>query len=213
MFRAKENRQRLKRWQRTVAILIFIFLLISAHLPFSWAAKDKIGLDLEWRPIKGVETATPPGPKPSEPVTPCQTWQEPVTGMVFAWVPGGCFEMGTPDSEKGRDPNEGPVHKVCVDGFWMGQNEVTNAQYRRFKSGHDSKEYKGNSLNGDNQPAVYVSWFDARAFADWLSRQNSGKYTFRLPTEAEWEFACRAGTRKARFWGDDPDDACRYANV
>ena len=142
-----------------------------------------------------------------------KVWRDPVTGMEFVRVPGGCFEMGSPSGEEGRHSNEGPVHEVCVDEFWMGKFEVTNAQYRQFRSVHNSKDYKGNSLNGDNQPAVYVSWEDAKAFAKWLSEKSGGRYQFRLPTEAEWEYACRAGTSTARYWGDDPDDACGYANV
>ena len=143
---------------------------------------------------------------------PKQVWRDSVTGMEFVWIPEGCYQMGSPSGEKGRDDDdEGPVHEVCVDGFWMGKYEVTNAQFRRFRSGHDSKDYKGNSLNGNDQPAVYVSWEDAKAFAKWLT--DRGDHEFRLPTEAEWEYACRAGTKTARFWGDSPDDACAYANV
>lgn len=145
--------------------------------------------------------------------SPGETWQDPVTGMEFVWVPKGCYQMGSNSGEKGRYDDEGPVHYVCVDGVWMGKYEVTNTQYRKYKSSHNSKDYKGKSLNGNNQPAVYISWDDAKAFAKWLSRQNGGKYEFRLPTEAEWEYAARAGTRTARYWGEDPDDACRYANV
>ena len=69
-------------------------------------------------------------------LNPGEIWHEPVTGMAFVWVPGGCFEMGSPSGEAGRDPDEGPVHEVCVDGFWMGKTEVTNAQYRQFKTNH-----------------------------------------------------------------------------
>lgn len=144
---------------------------------------------------------------------PGEVWHEPVTGMAFAWVPGGCFQMGSPSVEAGRDPDEGPVHKVCVDGFWMGKTEVTNAQYRQFKIDHVSKEYRGFSLNRDDQPVVYMSWHDAKAFAKWLNERNHKRYHFRLPTEAEWEYACRAQTATARYWGDDPDKACEYANV
>ena len=97
-------------------------------------------------------------------------------------MPGGCFQMGSPSGEKDRDDDEGPVHEVCVDGFWMGKFEVTNEQYRRFKAGHDSKDYKGKSLNGGSQPAVYVSWNDATAYAQWLSGKGNG--TYRLPTES-----------------------------
>lgn len=138
-------------------------------------------------------------------------WRDRITGMEFVRVPKGCFKMGSPSGEDGRYDDEGPVHEVCVDGFWMGKCEVTNAQYRKYKPGHNSKDYEGNSLNGDTQPAVLVSWEDAKAFAQWLSEKSG--YEFRLPAEAEWEYACRAGTQTARFWGNDPDDACRYANA
>lgn len=144
---------------------------------------------------------------------PAGIWLEPVTGMEFVWVPDGCFEMGSPADEAGRDSDEGLVHEVCVDGFWMGRTEVTNAQYRRFRSDHNSRSYNGQSLSGDDQPVVNVSWHDAKDFAEWLTQQSTGLYSFRLSSEAEWEYACRAGTVTARFWGDNADEACQYANV
>ncbi|TVM15341.1 formylglycine-generating enzyme family protein [Oceanidesulfovibrio indonesiensis] len=139
------------------------------------------------------------------------TWTEPATGMEFVWVPGGCFDMGSPASEAGRYEDEGPVRNVCVDGFWLGRHEVTNAQYRRFQPEHDSGAFENHTLNNDNQPAVFVSWKDAAKYADWLSAE--GASSFRLPTETEWEYAARANTQAARFWGDSPDNACAYANV
>jgi formylglycine-generating enzyme required for sulfatase activity len=154
-------------------------------------------------PKKGLEALPKPG----------QIWREPVTGMAFVWLPAGCFGMGSPASEAGRDPDEGPVHEMCVDGFWMGKTEVTNAQYRKFNINYDSENYREYPLNADNQPVVWISWQEAKAFADWLSARSSGLYRFRLPTEAEWEYACRAGAATARFWGADPDQSCRYANV
>jgi sulfatase modifying factor 1 len=140
-------------------------------------------------------------------------WRESVTGMEFVWLYGGCFDMGSPSSERGRFSDEGPVHEVCVDGFWIGKHEVTNGQYRKFKAQHDSQSYQGHSLNNDDQPVVNVSWEDAKAFAEWLTKQYRGKNIFRLPSEAEWEFACRAGTKTSRYWGDDPDEACKHENV
>lgn len=160
-------------------------------------------------PVAAQKAAEPD--RSRKPLTIEKTWQDPTTGMEFVRVQGGCFDMGSPSGEKGRGPYEGPVHEVCLDGFYMGKYAVTNRQYRLFKPEHNSGDYEENSLNGDDQPAVEVSWEDATEYARWLSRK-AGK-TFRLPTEAEWEYAARAGTKTARFWGDDPDDACHYANV
>ena len=140
-----------------------------------------------------------------------QVWTESTSGMEFVWIPGGCYLMGSPFSEAGPYSPEGPQHEVCVDSFWMGKTEVTNAQYRRYKPAHDSGHYREISLNGDNQPAVRVSWNDAQEYILWLNR-STGKQ-FRLPTEAEWEFAARGGTTQSRYWGDDPAKACEYANV
>lgn len=138
-------------------------------------------------------------------------WTEPTTGMEFVRVVGGCFQMGSPPDEKGRDDDEGPVHEVCVDDFWMGVYEVTNQQYGMYDKNHDSKDYEGKSLNGQDQPVVGVSWIHATSYARWLSGK-SGK-AFRLPTEAEWEYAARAGTKSSRYWGNHPNGACGYANL
>jgi formylglycine-generating enzyme required for sulfatase activity len=157
--------------------------------------------------------AEEPASRGEKPIRTSKTWKEPVTGLVFAWVPGGCFLMGSPVSEKDRSGDEGPVHEVCIDGFWISQTVVTNAQFKQFQKDHDSRDYAGHSLNGDAQPAVYVSWVDANNFSQWLSGQNGGQYNFRLPTEAEWEYACRAGSEASRYWGEDATRACIYENV
>jgi formylglycine-generating enzyme required for sulfatase activity len=159
-------------------------------------------------------SVVPAQPARSEsPVRTIKTWKEPITGMEFVWIAGGCYLMGSPQAEVGRDPDEGPVHEVCLDGFWMGKTEVTNAQYRTFHKVHNSKEFQGVSLNGDPQPAAYVTWEDAESFAQWLTTKNGGKNKFRLPTEAEWEYACRAANDASRYWGDDPNKACDFENV
>lgn len=134
---------------------------------------------------------------------------EPLTTMEFEKIEGGCFQMG--DSAGGGDPNERPVHEVCLSGFYLGRYEVTNAQFKKFRADHNSGVSAEISLDGDNQPVANVSWEDASAFAEWLSKETG--QTYRLPTEAEWEFAVRSGTNWSRFWGNNAEEACSYANV
>ena len=120
-----------------------------------------------------------------------EAWADPVTGMEFVWIPNGCFQMGSPGYEKDRDSDE-RRHEVCVEGYWMGKYEVTNAQYKKFRPDHGDSD--------DKLPVNNVSWQDAIGFAAWLSEKSGMK--IRLPTEAEWEYAARAGTTTAYFWGD-----------
>lgn len=155
----------------------------------------------------------------------CTTWVEPGTGLEFVQLEGRCYQMGQSEQEKqfllreygAQDyeklyNDEGPRHEVCIDDFWLGKSEVTNRQFRLFRPEHNSLDYRGRTLNDENQPAVYVSWDDANAYAAWLSAKYPDR-TFRLPSEAEWELGCRAGTETPRFWGWDSDEACRFANV
>jgi formylglycine-generating enzyme required for sulfatase activity len=130
-------------------------------------------------------------------------------GMDMVFIKGGCFEMG--DSVGDGDANERPVHEVCVGDFSIGKYDVTNAEFRQFRPNHNSGKYDGLTLNDDRQPAVNISWEDAQAFAKWLSRKTG--QTYRLPTEAEWEYAALAGSKTNRYWGNIPEDTCKYANV
>ncbi len=131
------------------------------------------------------------------------------TGIELTWVEGGCFDMGSPPNERDRGGDES-VHQACVKGFWIGVTEISNGQFRRFKPDHDSGSYQGRPLDRNAQPAVNVSWDGAKAFTEWLSWEASTGKRFRLPTEAEWEYATRAGTATRYYWGNDIDP--RYAN-
>ena len=133
-------------------------------------------------------------------------------GMRFVLIPAGRFTMGSPSAEKGRDADETEHEVELTRPFYLSIHEVTNGQYRRFKADHDSGSFKGESLNGDTQPVVEVSHDDATAFTAWLSGQDRGR-VYRLPTESEWEFACRAGTRTARWWGEEDGGAQGRASV
>lgn len=138
-----------------------------------------------------------PTATPSPVVTPVagQEWKDPITGMEFVWIPGGCFQMGSPANEEGRLDDEGPVHHVCLEGFWMGKYEVTQAQWEQVM-GNNPSDFKG-----ETHPVGRVSWNDAQVFIQQLNILSDA--TFRLPSEAEWEYACRAGSQTAYSFGND----------
>lgn len=119
-----------------------------------------------------------------------------VGGMEFIYIKGGSYLMGSPEGE--GMPNEHPRHKVTIHGFRMGKYEVTQKQYLNVLGNNPS------TLKGDTIPVVQVSWQDAKNFC----REFSKKYgcMARLPTEAEWEYACRAGTDTKFYWGDTFSD-------
>lgn len=124
-----------------------------------------------------------------------EVWVSPSTQIQFIKIPAGCFLMG---SNKGFD-FEAPVHKVCVDSFYLGKFEVTQKQWAIFKD----KDYS--KFKGKNHPVQRVSWNDAK---DYIQKLNLAENTtqYRLPSEAEWEYAARAGTSTEFFWGDKIDN-------
>ena len=109
-------------------------------------------------------------------------------------IPGGTFIMGSPKSEKDRSSSEGPQRQVTVPSFYMGKYELTQAQYQAIMGTNPSK------FKGDNRPVEGVSWNNAVEFCKKLS-QKTGK-NYRLPSEAEWEYACRAGTTTPFCFGE-----------
>ncbi len=152
--------------------------------------------------------------------------------MVF--VRGGCYQMGSPESEAGRSGDE-RQRRVCADDVMAATTETTVAQYRVFveatnyrtdaergtgglfgdcyseKDGRDHSWRNPGFEQHDDEPVVCVSWTDAVAYVEWLAEQTGRGY--RLPTEVEWEYTARAGKTTSRYWGDDSAAACRYANV
>ena len=155
--------------------------------------------------------------------------------MKFVKIEPGEFMMGSPAGEKDRSGDEGPQHKVRITkAFYVGVHEVTRGQFAAFvqDAGYKTEAEKEgwsyawdgktwSKVNGaswkapgfeqkDDHPVVCVSWNDAVAFCEWASKKTKG--TVRLPTEAEWEFACRGGTTTAYQWGDDPDKGQGWCN-
>jgi formylglycine-generating enzyme required for sulfatase activity len=129
-------------------------------------------------------------------------------GMKFARIEAGSFIMGQGDAPphsrqewETRDADEAPAHPVKISKpFYLGIHEVTNAQYEAFDPKHKQLRGKHGSSKGDDDPVAYVAWHDAVAFCEWLAKKENRPY--RLPTEAEWEYACRAGTTTRYNLGD-----------
>lgn len=126
-------------------------------------------------------------------------------GMTFTLIPPGRFQMGSPDGEPGRRNHEGPVHPVAVrKPFYLGIYPVTQAQFERVTGRTPSAFNKGHG-GGPDHPVEQVSWDDAARFCELLGRlpdEVGNERAYRLPTEAEWEYACRGGTSTAFNCGD-----------
>ena len=120
-------------------------------------------------------------------------------GMEFVWVPGGTFEMGCGSWAGECLDDEKPVHTVRLDGFWLGKFEVTQGQWQKVMGNNPSSFKKG-----DNFPVESVSWDDCKEFLSRLNAQGSAR--FRLPTEAEWEYAARSGGKAEKYAGGDDID-------
>jgi len=154
---------------------------------------------------------------------------------VMLPIPGGEFEMGSPDNERGRKPDEGPRHKVKISPFWMARCELSWNEYELFMYPDDEKKLRAEfptedyvnkvsdavtrpskpytemsfGMGRDGYPAICMTQHSANKYCHWLSSKTG--HFYRLPTEAEWEYACRAGTRTAYSFGDDPAKLADYA--
>ncbi len=127
-------------------------------------------------------------------------------GMAFVYIPPGTFAMGSPATETGRLADETQHQVTLTTGYYIQTTEVTQEQWQAVM-GNNPSHFK---TCGANCPVETVSWEDARAFILKLNLMDRSS-TYRLPTEAEWEYACRAGTTTRYFWGEKSD--CGKANV
>jgi formylglycine-generating enzyme required for sulfatase activity len=162
------------------------------------------------------------------------------TDVVFEMlpIPGGTYKMGSPENEKGRGKDEGPQKDVTVEPFWMGKTEVTWNEFQLFMYPEEDKKIREGrqltpeqadsvkssdlvthptppyvemsfGMGTDGFPAISMTQHAANKFCQWLSARTG--HFYRLPTEAEWEYAARAGTTTAYFWGDDASKMGEYA--
>ncbi len=156
------------------------------------------------------------------------------SGIRLLLVAGGTYQAGSDRREQGRRPNEGGHKVTLLRPFYMGEREVTNAQFRQFKESHNSGSFGTFSLDLDKQPVVRVSWNEAAEFCNWLSQQegltpayqagDGGEFSlivpvgngYRLPTEGEWEYVARAAAtgKPLKYpWGQDLPIVSGTANI
>lgn len=124
------------------------------------------------------------------------------TGLEMIRVPGGSFLMGSPGDEPEREDDEGPQHEVSVPSFFMGRYPVTQAQWKAAAALPEVKQALSpdpSNFKGENRPVEQITWPDAVEFCERLAALT--KRPYRLPSEAEWEYACRAGTKTPFYFG------------
>jgi len=170
--------------------------MVFGHIPSNLARsfrEKRCGYGGWLMKITKAETEIPQTPS---------TYTEPTTGMEFVYVKGGCYQMGNTFGDiilKGARP----VHEVCVDNFWVGKYAVTQGQWQKVM-GSNPADFK----NGDNYPVEMLSWEDAQRYLRKLSE--SGGKRYRLPTEAEWEYAARSGGKEEKYSGGDDIDSVAW---
>src|SRR5712692_1257105 len=191
-----------------------------------------------WQLSFSARTPAPPRGVPAEMTPYVETIPQSDVKFEMVPIPGGTFKMGSPAGEAGRSEDEGPEHAAEIHPFWMGKTEVTwdeydvfafsNDIYRKQELGVDiTKQPEGEKIadaitrptppytdetfgfGRKGQPVINITHHAAMEYCRWLSAK-TGK-TYRLPTEAEWEYACRAGTKTAYSFGDDPKQLGDYA--
>jgi eukaryotic-like serine/threonine-protein kinase len=240
----KKNVRRRAMWCISVASAIVIFICVIAFWPRS---ESLDGTAQALQPPAEQWEAWMIGP-PARPVPkPTRPHFINSSGMAMIRIEPGEFDIGSPENEAGRKDDEVRCHVKIIQPFYLGQCEVTVAQFREFVreklhvtdaerpiSPDDIKEGRGGGGRGvdprsgaifwgpftwdrygapygDDYPVVNVSWNDAMAFCDWLSQKDGRRYS--LPTEAEWEYACRAGTTTAFSFGNDAKELPKHGNA
>ncbi len=168
---------------------LYILCLLLVLLPLFWPV-------VGWTDfIPGFELHPQASPSATGGSVAGSTYTDPTTGMEFVLVKGGCYQMGSNDGSA----DEQPVHEVCVDDLYIGKYEVTQAQYQKIVGSNPSY------LKGDEHPVEKVLWNDVQDFIGKLNSTSGQNY--RLPTEAEWEYAARSGGKNEQWAGTSSESS------
>jgi len=157
----------------------------SGHMVFSQVVHVETNA---WTQISAIlnPLTTQDPPQPAVLPSSDNEWVEPFTEMIFIQIPGGCFQMGS------NHKKSGPIHEVCVGDFYLGKYEVTQGEWQKVMGRNPSK-----SKNSSRHPVEMVSYYDIQEFITNLN--SKGKTNFRLPYEAEWEYAAKGGKRQFQY--------------
>jgi formylglycine-generating enzyme required for sulfatase activity len=164
--------------------------------------------------ITGLEVLQDPGSgKPDPAYRAGESFRECPECPRMVIVPGGTFVVGSPAREPGRGEDEGPQQSVPIrHAFAVGEFEVRFDEWMHcVRDGGECPMVSDESWGRGARPVVNISWNHAKRYVDWLSKKTGEQY--RLLTEAEWEYAARAGSTTSRYWGNADNEACLYANV
>ena len=178
---------------RSTTVVLLLTVLVT--LPIQTHAGIILGFEPVWE--EGATLGTPVSAGLS---------RDAVAGMEFVAVKGGCFKMGDTFGDGQND--EKPVHEVCVSDYSIGKYEVTQGQWQKVMGSNPSSF----SSCGDDCPVENVSWDDVQGFLRKLNERRGGSVTrpYRLPTEAEWEYAARSGGKQEKFSGSNDIDAVAW---
>ena len=187
-------------------VLLLLTLLYSAAQP-AIAREGRLQ-----KPAGEASTSGPVAAPAAGALKPGSEFKDCAACPPMVVIPRGRFVMGSPPGEKGRVDNEGPLHVVTIARpFAVGKYEITFDDWEACVTDRGCARVDDSGFGRGRRPVINVSHENAVSYVTWLSEKTKKKY--RLLSEAEWEYAARARSDKARFWGSSPDGACQYANV